>query len=155
MTRPERKCTECNEARTSFLSFCVTVCLCKGTDILFLPQNKRPLSTCIRRPKFKLADLYTILCLCNTADKSPYNSFSLCSYTQFHSTDHNVCVFFFFFLSLRGCCISSSRLALCLRLAEAIYSSPSPSASPVGLRREEGKKERKRRRKLEGGGVDG
>lgn len=93
------------------------------------------------RPGVKLAGLSSILHLCNAADRS-LQLFSLYPYTQFNSTHYNV------FFSLRGCCISSSQLALRRRLAEAIYSSPSPSASPVGPRREE---ERKKREEGAGG----
>lgn len=87
------------------------------------------------RAEVKLASLSTILHLRNTAHKSLHKSFP-CILTPSLTAQIIIC----FFL-LRGCCISSSRLALRRRLAEAIYSSPSPSASPVGPRREEERKE--------------
>lgn len=92
------------------------------------------------RPGVKLASLSSILHLCNTADRSLHTFPCIL-------TPSLTAQIMFFFFSLRGCCISSSQLALRRRLAEAIYSSPSPSASPVGPRREE-----ERKKKEEGAG---
>lgn len=145
--QPERKCTECNEAGASFLSFSLLLSLFVSatvaqTDISFLLHNKglcqhtacspgssSPASPCCLKTTFR-----------NAAHTAPHHSVSS---LLLHPSPFTAQIITRVF-STSGSCISLSWLTFCLRLAEAIYSSPSPDAFPVGPRREERKKEKRR-----------
>lgn len=150
--QPERKCTECNEAGASFLSFSLSLSLFVNatvaqTDISFLPHYKGLCqhTACSPGASSPLSVLsQNHIEQCSRRSSPPFTSLLLLHPSPF-TVQIITCIF-----SASGSCMSSSWLTLCLRLAEAIYSSLSPDASPVGPRREEDREQER-----EGGRDEG